>query len=361
MISHAHLDHSGYIPEIYTKDIPNWYSTPPTLDIAQLLWNDSLKIMGKDLPYNKSHIKKAINHWIPVLYEKEQKLGDITFKYHDAGHILGSASIELLWQNRRIVYTGDFKIEPTRMHDGAQPVEDVDVLIIETTYSDKDHPPRKDLEKQLKKEVEETLSEGGTVLFPAFAVGRSQELMLILKDLFPDVPLYLDGMSREVCRITAKYPEYIKSYEAFMDAYEDTIIIERRGQRREATTQPALIVSTAGMMEGGPALQYLLNLLPNSKIIFTGYNVEGTNGWRLLNEGKVKIDENILDVDLPVKYLDFSAHAGRSGLLKYIETANPERIILNHGDNELPFAKELEEKGYEVYAPKTDSSLVLKV
>ena len=351
-ISHAHLDHSGFVPEIYTRGTVPWYSTPPTFDIADILWKDSMKIMGPKLPYRRSHFEKAQKNWIPLLYDHGLPLGETTFRFRDAGHILGSASIEAEYKGKRVVYSGDFKMGDTQLHRGAKPVKDVDVLILETTYSDRDHPERKETKKLIKERVEGTLGEGGCVLFPAFAVGRSQEVLMVLREqLGNEVPIYLDGMSKAVTRTYLKYNGYMRDFDKFEEVVDSTILVENYGDRKEATSIPSVIVSTAGMMEGGPALRYLLNLPPNSRMVFTGYNVEGTNGWRILNQKKVKIDQNLLDVEVPAEYMDLSAHVGRSGLLEYIKKANPGRIILNHGDHCVEFAEELRGKGYEVYAP----------
>jgi len=132
-----------------------------------------------------------------------------------------------------------------------------------------------------------------------------------------------------------------------------------RRDKADATSMPSVIISTAGMLQGGPALSYLLNMLPGSKMIFTGYNVEGTNGWRVMNENKIILDGNLLEVDLPWSYYDFSAHAGRSDLLEYIKKASPEKIVLNHGDRIPEFQNELEARGFEVYAPKNGDVLDL--
>ncbi len=353
IISHAHLDHSGFVPHLYTRQELPWYGTPPTFDIASVLWRDSLKIMGKELPYRPSHMKKAQKGWVPMLNGKGLHLGETKFTMWDAGHILGASSILAEYKGAKIVYSGDFKDTDTQMHIGSAAPEDVDVLILETTYSNRDHPDRSGLERELGLKIEATLMEGGCVLMPAFAVGRSQELLMTLRSLLGnEVPIYLDGMSREVTRIYLKYPDYVKNYGKFEEVVESVTLVGHPGDRREAVSTPSVIVSTAGMMEGGPALGYLLNLPPHSRMIFTGYNVEGTNGWRILNEGKVRIDENILDVEVPSEYMDFSAHVGRKGLFDYVDKANPQKLVLNHGDSCPEFAEELRSKGYEVYAPK---------
>jgi putative mRNA 3-end processing factor len=245
------------------------------------------------------------------------------------------------------------------MHAGAEPVEDVDVLLLESTYSNREHPERKGLEKEAAKAIGRVTGNGGNLLFPSFAVGRTQEMFAMVRAQNKEVPVFVDGMGKAVTEIYLTYPEYLRDAEEFRDAANDVTYVREWRDRKDATSVPSVIISTAGMLQGGPALGYLLNLLPGSEIIFTGYNVEGTNGWMLMNEGRIKLDENILEVETPVGYLDFSAHAGRKGLLEYVKRANPQKIVLNHGDNTLEFKEELEGKGYEVYAPKNGDVLEL--
>ncbi len=356
-LSHAHLDHSGFLPELYSRGHVNWFATPPTYDIAALLWEDSMKIMGENIPYTEQQYQKALKNHVPVLYGQSVTLGQTKFKFYDAGHIIGSAMIEAKYKGKKIVYSGDFKMEDTRMHKGAEAIEDVDVLILESTYSNREHPDRDENEDKLADLVSDTLDDEGTVLFPSFAVGRSQELISILHENVKDIQIYLDGMSKEVTRTYLKYGEYLRDFDEFEKSLESVIFVEGARDRKDATTTPSVIVSTAGMMEGGPALSYMLNLNPASRLIFTGYCVEGTNGWRIQKENKVMIDKNILDVSLPVSYFDFSAHAGRSDLLKFVKAANPGKIVLNHGDRTPEFAQELKEMGFNAVAPKNGDSI----
>ncbi len=350
-LSHAHLDHSGYIPELYSRPPIHWFATPPTLEIASILWQDSLKLMGEAAPYSEQHMKYAKNNFAPLMYEQLLSLGDTDYSFHDAGHILGSAMIRATYKKKHLVYSGDFKTGNTRMHAGASPPDKVDCLILESTYSNREHPNREELESRLIKSITETLDVGGTVLLPAFAVGRTQELLSILNSKLQDVPIFVDGMGKTISTIYQNNPEYLRDSKEFEDALTRVVFVQSPSQRREATNGPAVIVSTAGMMEGGPALSYLQNLSPSSKLIFTGYNVSGTNGSRILNEHKVRINDVDLELSVPAEYFDFSAHVGHKGLIEFVKTTNPEKIILNHGDNTPAFAIELQGMGFDAVAP----------
>ncbi len=361
-ISHAHLDHSGFVPNIYSFSKIPWYGTPPTYDIADILWKDSMKIQGEELPWRNAHYKKALKYWHPLMYNHKVGVGETSFEFRDAGHIAGAAMIDVNFRGRRVLYTGDFKSEKTRLHEGAKHLEEkVDTLIIESTYSDREHPERKSLEKKFSDEIYETINEGGTVLCPAFAVGRSQELIRIIRAHRRDVPIYLDGMAREVARVYMKYKRYLRDYEGFVQDMGSITLVESIEDRKNATEGGSVIVSTAGMMEGGPAVNYVKYLNRESKIIFTGYCVEGTNGWLLQNKGQLRVDKNTLEVGLPVEYFDFSAHAGRGDLMELVKETEPEKIVCVHGDVQrtIGFAEELTEMGYDAVAPKQGDKVAL--
>lgn len=354
-ISHAHLDHSGFVPNLYKFSKIPWYGTPPTYDVADVLWKDSMKIQGKELPWKNSHYKKALKYWQPMMYKHKVGVGKTDFEFIDAGHIIGAAMINIQYNGKKILYTGDFKFEKTRLHNSGKPMkEKLDALIIESTYADREHPNRNALEMKFANEIRETVREGGTVLCPAFAVGRSQELIRIVRSHCKDVPIYLDGMSKEITKIYLKYQKYLHEYEKFAKDLDTITFVEDIRDKKNATAGGNVIISTAGMLEGGPAINYIKYLNKSSKIIFTGYCMEGTNGWLLQNNNQIKLNKNVLDVDLPVEYLDFSAHAGRNDLFKVIDETNPEKIVCVHGDKEKieKFAAELKENGYDAIAPK---------
>jgi putative mRNA 3-end processing factor len=360
VLSHAHLDHSGCIPALYKEDNIRWYSTPPTKDICEVLWQDSMKIMGDGLPYRLPHFKKALKHWDPLLYRRPIQTGETRIELFDAGHISGSAMVQVDYQDRTFFYTGDFKCGPTYMHKGASFVRDVDVLMIESTYAKREHPPRKQLEETLMEHIYETTENGGTVILPSFALGRTQELMGLIRHYDQEVPVFVDGMGRDITRIYLQYPQYIRDAQAFRKAVRSVTMVQSIADKRAATREPGVIITSAGMMNGGPVLNYLFNANSDSKVIFTGYCVEGTNGWLLQNKGFIMKDGQELTIDLPVEYLDFSAHAGRKDILDFIKHANPEKVLLVHGDKPEEFAAELkEEHGYDALAPLPGERVML--
>jgi putative mRNA 3-end processing factor len=270
----------------------------------------------------------------------------------DAGHISGAGIVEMEYKGKKLVYTGDFKCEATQMHKGAKHVADADTLIMESTYAYRDHPPRKETERRLMEEIRDTIESGGNALLPSFALGRTQELISIIREHDADVPVYVDGMGRDISAIYLKHPAYIRDAADFRRKIRSVNIVRSFEDRRKATAEPSVIISSSGMMNGGPVLTYLFNVNRFSKLIFTGYCVEGTNGWTLQNKGFITKDGQELMVDLPVEYVDLSAHAGRKELLQFIRHAGPEKILLIHGDKPEEFADELREGyGYDAVAP----------
>ncbi len=360
ILSHAHLDHSGFIPNIYKFSKARWYATPPTRDLCEILWKDSMKIMGDELPYRLHHFQKALRCWMPIMYGQNMRMGNTNFRFLDAGHIAGSTMIEVEHERKKFFYTGDFKMEETKLHKGARAVEDVNVVMIDSTYAKKDHPNRKEAEKKISDAVEETLKQGGTALFPAFSLGRTQELIRIVRSFDKDVKIFVDGMGRDISEIYLKYPRYIKDANEFRKEVRSTYFIRGPRDRRKAVEEPSVIISSAGMMEGGPVLGYLMSVNPQSRVILTGYVVEGTNGWKLQNEGYVTIEGEDMDVDLPIVNVDLSAHAGRSEILNFIKYANPEKVIIVHSDCAKDFEKELKEDfGYDAIAPNVGDTIEL--
>jgi putative mRNA 3-end processing factor len=355
-ISHTHLDHLGFLPSLFDNHDPAVIGTPPTKAIGELLLLDSAKIILEEygsLPYKRSSHERALKKD----YGHVLKIGANKISLHDAGHAPGSSTVLIENTGKKILYTGDFKLEPTRLFEGAEVIKDVDVLIIESTYASRDHPNREDLEQQLIHRAKEVCSEGGNLLLPAFAVGRTQELMMILSEVADEIPIWIDGMGIEASKIMNRFPAYLKDNKSFSKALKSVNCVTGRFDRKKVLSEPSVIISTAGMLQGGPALGYLLSLNEQSEVIFTGYCVEGTNGHKLLNYGYVEKNQERIQPSTPIKYLDFSAHAGRSELFRFIKEANPSKIICVHGDSCSEFAEELQLEGYDATAPKLGDTL----
>ncbi len=359
ILSHAHLDHSGVLPVLSRREAAPVFCTFPTIPLAMLLLEDSEKVAmkRKQAPvFSKSDVRALGKNIVPVPYEKKHFLASgVSFELLDAGHIAGSSIISLEAGGKSIVYTGDYKLSPTRMHSGAVLPEKADALVLESTYAEKGMPERKKLEKEFCAAVRDAVESGFTALVPCFAVGRTQEVLQVLH-AGGISGAWVDGMGKEVCSILSQYPSYLRNAKAFAHALEATNFVETKKQRKRLLEGPGVVIATAGMLDGGPALNYLLELnrKGNGRVFFTGFQVEGTNGRRLLEEGVVNAGGRKIKINLAAELFNFSAHASREDLWKTIETLSPEKVFCVHGDAPacIAFAEELKENGFDAHAPK---------
>lgn len=371
IIGHAHLDHSGFSPEVFRRNRCPVFMTGPTQGLSDLLIKDAKKI-DPELPFGRNDIDGTFNNTIGVPYEMEHTLGDIRFTFQDAGHIPGSAMIDVKADGKRLFYTSDFKTDDTRLLVSAkQPEGQYDALIIESTYAKRYHPPRKEVEQNIIKVIKDTLNGGGNVLFPTFAVGRTQELAMVLAAYRIDAPIYIDGMGRTASEIIANFPRYLKNAGELRAALDNLQEVGR--DKSVVMRQPSVIIATSGMLEGGPAISYALALDNmkkqkeiDSSIIFTGYCVEGTGGWLLKNQQKIRVrprqegkKPREVPINLGVYDTPLSAHAGRHELFDFIEKMNPAKVICVHGDDTDGFAAELRENGFNAISPKNGDSFTV--
>lgn len=338
VVSHAHLDHSGALPLVFRQGYPEIYMTPPTLNLTEMLLHDTIKVAKrrhKPQPYNPSSIKKIKKETKLISYHTEHEIGDSKIKLYDAGHIPGAAGV-LVQDELNVFYTGDFKLEETRLHKPAEiPKEPVDVLVIESTYGGRDHPKRKAIEKEFVDACREVLDKGGHVVVPVFAVGRAQEILEVLYANDIEYPVYMDGMATKASEIILDFPNYVRDYKELYNSLLETHWIHSRNQRKRALQSPSIIIATAGMLQGGPVLHYLLNIVDdiNSAVFLTGYQKEDTRGRELLENKIIDIDGYSLDFRKHwVEYFDFSAHASREGLRTMVKKTDPRLVVLNHGD-----------------------------
>ncbi|MBI4210382.1 MAG: MBL fold metallo-hydrolase [Candidatus Diapherotrites archaeon] len=369
VVSHAHLDHTGNLPHLFQETNCLTYMTPPTLDIAKILWFDTLKIAGlegMDANFSKDEIAKTEKFTFPIGYRKHMDITDhSSIVFHDAGHIVGSAITELRMRNSAVVYTGDFRYLETRLHAPAQfeRIKECDVMITESTYGDRDHPDRKHTEKAFVESVQGTIDRGGHVLLPSFAVGRSQELIDVLHEYKVQAPVYFDGMGQSVARIYLANPSYLKDHKALRSALDKVNWVKNVKMRKQALKQPSVIVCTSGMMQGGSVYAYLPEVYndKNSKIMLTGYQVAETPGKVLLETGRINLDGLNVAVKAGVERYDFSAHAGREELFRAMNVLNPQHVVCVHGDAEVTrkFAEGIRAEGFDAVVPELGRTVEL--
>jgi putative mRNA 3-end processing factor len=280
--------------------------------------------------------------------------------FHRAGHIPGSATTLLESRGKRILFTGDIKFLDTKLMAGADTdFKDIDVLISEATYSYTNHPERGAIENALKKIVQETIYGGGVCLVPAFAVGRAQELLLILHEL--GVPLYIDGMGLRATEAILRHPKSVKDHKALNKAFSHVHKVTMASERDKIIEKPCAIITTAGMLSGGPIIHYISRLYDRTdcSLVLTGYQVPGTAGRTLLDTGKFVTEDIAIKPRMRMEFLDFSAHTDHDHLIEFYRKVKPKKILLVHGEKTAEFAEELKAKGFDAEAPKNGETFKL--
>ena len=367
VISHAHLDHCGILPFLYKYgyDGPVYCSEPTQtlMTLHQLDYLDVHSREGEHSPYDQKDVREVVTHTIPLRYNVVTDVApDIKLTFHNAGHILGSSMVHLHIGEglHNIVYSADFKFGRTMMLDPATALfPRAETLIIESTYGGPDDimPDREGVEGKLVSIVNDTVEKGGKVLIPVPAVGRAQEIMLVLdaymkNGALRELPIYIEGMVNEATAIHTAFPEYLvrdikeqilhKDINPFQSEYFHPVT--HPSDREEIIAGgPCVIIATSGMLEGGPAIDYFRHLAPDLRntLAYVSYQVDGTLGNRIKNglkevslyahDGKMEM----VKVNMRVESIEgFSGHSDRNQLLGFIKrmTPKPTKIIVNHGE-----------------------------
>jgi len=368
IVCHAHIDHTGYVPFLVKQGFKgNIFATTPTRDIMHLLLSDAAKIAkeNKTVFYNTKDIEKTMKLVKALGFGKETEiLQGIKLKFLNAGHILGSAEALIKADEKSILYSGDINTRESNLLLPAElPKEKIDVLIMESTYAGKKDilPSLQKSSKELADEIKNTLKRNGKVLIPSFAVGRGQEVMFAVENYvrsryLPEMDIWLDGMLTRANRICRHNVVFMKPeipnriLMADDDPFKSPYFKQPKSKNKKEVFQSkkAIIISTSGMMSGGPALGYFKRLAPFEKnaVIFVGYQAEGTLGRELI-EGKktVEIRGQKIKVRCRIKQAKFSGHADYNGLLGFALGVNAEKTLLIHGEkNKLPEFRETLEK-----------------
>jgi len=367
IISHAHLDHCGLVPFLYKYGYRGpVYCTLPTRNLSTMLQLDFIQICEKEgnpPPYSKRDVKQTVLHTIPLSWGKVTDIApDIKLTLHNSGHILGSSMIHLHFGKGgyNFVYTGDFKFQKTRLLEKANvKFPRVESLLIESTYGGPQDriPSRQESERELRQILNTTLKRGGKVLIPVLAVGRAQELIIVLeeyvsKGLIDKVPIFLDGLISEATAIHTANPDFLSSdlkekilhqgKNPFLSDYFSTV--SSQDERLDIVQGgPCIILATSGMLIGGPSVQYLRALAEdsNNSLIFVSYQVQKTLGSRLQKGFRefqyvdAKGRTQLVKVNLKIFTLEgFSGHSSRSQISQFLRRIQPrpKLVIVNHGE-----------------------------
>lgn len=344
-VTHAHLDHVGRIPKLMNEGFKGKiYSTPPTREIAKLMLDDTLRVIAREAKadgheplYHEDAVQKAFEHWEAIPYDK-----DITFKndlhvrFRDAGHILGSAMVEMTRNGKKLIYSGDLGSSSVLMPESAL-LSGVDYLVMEAVYGDRIHEDLAERSNRLREVIEETIARGGALVIPAFSIERTQDLLFELNELvennmIPDIPVFVDSplaikvtkvfsgsklyFNKEIQDTISKGDDIFKfSKLRFTEKSQDSIAIK-------GVPNPKIIIAGSGMSNGGRVLHHESNYLPDPKstLLLVGYQAVGTMG-RMLQEGMKTV--RIFDVDVPVRakvvtLQGYSAHKDMNALLEFV-------------------------------------------
>lgn len=347
LLSHAHLDHCGALPYFDHNglDCPI-YATPATKALAKLILEDAFKVgmlTHQELGYFQDDVRAAVGCIKNIRSRQQGMVNEVKFSLHRINHIPGAAAILAETEGKRILYTGDIKLDETQLHAPTDLAgfTNIHTLICEATYGDREHPDRKKTEKDFIGEIKTALARGGSVIIPVFALGRAQEILLIVSDaceqgvLPANVPFYLDGMAAKATELTLHFPESVKQPARLARCFRRAKRITNPGERIAAVKKQGIFITTAGMLTGGPVMEYLKCLNnPRNAILLTGYQGEHTNGRLLEEEGCVFIDGWKTRVHCAWKKFDFSAHAGLSELKRLIRAVQPKQVVFVHGEPE---------------------------
>lgn len=360
VLTHSHLDHSGALPLFYIDQKTPLYTNKLNLDLTQLLIQDFIHLSSYYLPFEYIELRTMMKSNKHLDYGVKEKVGDMHLQLLNAGHTPGSAHALIETGGKRLLYTGDFNTADSKLLAGAtMDYGDLDAVITESTYANEDHTERLELEKRFVDAVTEVVEDGGSVLVPAFGVGRAQEMITILAAYHFEYPVILDGMAREVSRIMMNHKEFLRDPKLFVDAAHSAEWVEGWRDRRKALKAPSVIVSPAGMLKGGPAAFYASKLGKKSSnaIFLVSYQIPGTPGKELLEKGMCTIDGKVRKVKARVEHFDFSSHCGASQLKEALrKLGGKPKLFVVHGaeGNCESLANWAEsELGLEAVAPRT--------
>ncbi|MFH1751000.1 MAG: MBL fold metallo-hydrolase RNA specificity domain-containing protein [Candidatus Micrarchaeota archaeon] len=385
VLSHAHMDHSGYAPALYASGYRGKITlTKPTRDLIQILLADYLKLNTGFSPYNEHDVNHLLKNTEILEFGEPDSAGSVRFQ--PAGHILGAAITEI-FDEKKILYTGDINTRDSRLVEGAkyQGLEG-DVLIIESTYGGNNdlHPAAKDSANLFVENVHKTLQQGGKVIIPTFATGRGQEVLFILENYMRSgklekVPIYIDGMVKKMLKVYRHNALYLKDEikRRILTSDDDPfksphyMLPQRKDRSDVFESGKCIIVTTSGMLNGGPVLSYLEELGndPKNKLVFTGYQAEGTPGRSLLEGAKtLTAGHRKIDIGLQIERANLSGHSDQRELLQVVRAVKGlKKVFIVHGEGEkqtdfkaaIEKQAEKDKKDIEVFIPKIGDSFEL--
>ncbi|MFA5993186.1 MAG: MBL fold metallo-hydrolase [Candidatus Pacearchaeota archaeon] len=397
ILTHAHLDHCGRLPKLIKYGFKGKiFATEATRDLALIILMDAAKIAKEDtehenkrrreqgLPprspiYNDIDVKNTMKLFVTAEYDKEIKVSkDVTAVFYDAGHILGSASVQLKViendKTKLIVFSGDLGQSNAILVEKTEPINKGDYVLVESTYGDRLHPPVEERQKEFIRIINESYKKGGKLLIPSFAIERAQEIIYYLGEfmqagLIPKMDVYLDSpMAVKATAVFSKYSKYYNSdvqnsIKKKKDPFNFPGLIStpsvEESKQINFVNKPCIIIAGNGMCTGGRIKHHIRNNIedPKNTLLFVGYQVTGTLGyWLKKGEKKVRLLGVQVRVNAKVEAMDgFSAHADYNDLINWLDnfSPKPKKVFVVHGDKEqsVAFLKRIEAKGFVCCVP----------
>lgn len=344
-ITHAHIDHIGRIPKLIAEGFNGTiYSTIPTKDITELMLEDTANILSKGdderikKMYTPEVIARAMSMWKVVDYHQDIVLGACVFRYRDAGHILGSGMLELIYNNKKIIFTGDLGNSPSPLLRDTEPIKNVDYLLMESVYGDRNHLEREKCREKLEAIIEDNYHRKGTLVIPTFSLERSQELLFEINELvenkrIPVMPIFFDSpLGIRLTKVYRNYGQYFNPFARTQLGDGDDIfnfpglkstLLTEESKEIVKEPNPKIVIAGSGMSNGGRILHHEAHFLPdaNNTILLTGYQSQGTLG-RLIQDGaqSIRINGQDIAVKAHVVFIDgYSGHKDSDHLLEFVE------------------------------------------
>lgn len=390
-ITHSHIDHIGRIPKLINEGFKGRIiSTIPTKELTEIMLADTAHLLSRDTEndlaniYSEENIKKSLNLWETIDYgEKVNIDNEFQFSFKDAGHILGSGMLEIIYNNKKIVFTGDLGNSPSPLLPDTEVISDADYMIMESCYGDRNHEKRDERKKKLEEVIRDNYNNKGTLIIPTFSLERTQELLFEINSLvennrIPRMPIFLDSpLSIKLTDVYLKYGKYFNKTARDILATGDKLF-DFPGLKETPETEdskaillvepPKIIIAGSGMSNGGRILHHEKNYLPgrNNTILLTGYQSVGTMG-RLISDGAKKI--HIMGEEVHIRahlamISGYSGHKDSDHLIEFVkQTASTLRkvfVVMGEPKSSMFLSQKLHDLlGVDAFAPSHGESVFI--